>query len=271
MKKIIVATDFSSTAINAVNYAVDLSQAMNLDLTLIHANDLTIYSDGVSPMDGNVKMSVQKIAEDQLEREIERIKPLMKTGSATYEFFVGDIVAGLQERCLEGDVALTVMGTTGEHSSGLFWGSRSLNAMRSHNGPILLVPETARFQGISKMMLCMDINKPGAEFPYAEVKHWVQKMNAQLDILNVQPLDPYFEGEDEIVRQEFATLNYSFHTMESEQLSDAITFYLQKNAADWIVVIPKKYNFFESLFHKSKSEIISKASTVPILALHAGR
>lgn len=271
MNKIIVATDFSSTAVNAVNYAVALCQAMKLDLTLIHANDLAIYSDGVSPMDGNVKLSVQKIAEDQLERELARITPMMQSGEVNYEFFVGDIVAGLQERCLAGDVALTVMGTTGENSSGLLWGSRSLNAMRSHNGPILLVPPTASFQGISKMMLCMDINKPGAEFPYSEVKHWVQRMDARLDVLNVQPLDPYFEGEDNIVQQEFAQLAFSFHTMESENLSDAITFYLQKNAADWIVVIPKKYNFFESLFHKSKSEIISKASTVPILALHPGR
>lgn len=268
MKTILVTTDFSRTAMHAANYAASLAEELHLNLTLVHANDLTIYTDGISPMEGNVKLAAQKIAEEQLEKEVKRIAPMLKQGNVTAEFFVGDIVAGLQERCLAGDVALTVMGTTGQNSSGLFWGSRSMNALRNHYGPILIVPPDVEYKPISKILLCMDLNKPGAHFPYEDVKHWVNMMGAHLDILHVQPLDPLPVEDDNLVKQAFGSMDYSFHTMESENLRDAITYYLSNNPTDWIIVIPKKYNFFESLFHKSKSEIISKASNVPVLALH---
>lgn len=268
MKKILVATDFSDCAQNALNYAMHLANEQQCSIVLMHANDLTIYGDGISPMEGNVKLASQKISEESLEKEVSRAQLVMAGVEIETEFFVGDIVAGLYERAKNEDIWLTIMGTTGEHSSGLFWGSRSMNAMRGHSGPILLVPPQSSFEQVDKMMLCMDINGKNEHFPFEDVRIWIRDMKASLDILNIQPLDPFDVADEHEVLQQFAGLNYSFHTMESEHLSDAISFYIDKHHPNWLIVIPKKYNFFESLFHTSKSEIISKASNVPVLALH---
>ncbi|MBX9449084.1 MAG: universal stress protein [Taibaiella sp.] len=268
MKNLLVATDFSDCARNALNYAISLAKEKQCHIILMHANDLTVYGDGISPMEGNVKLASQKISEESLEKEVERVQGQLDTVQVTSEFFVGDIVAGLQERAQQGDIWLTIMGTTGQNSSGLFWGSKSMNAMRSHTGPILLVPPQSSYQDVDRMMLCMDIHANNERFPFAEVKGWVQEMHASLDILNVQPLDPFDEEDENEHLKPFEGISYSFHSMESEQLRDAITFYLDKHGSDWLIVIPKKYNFFESLFHRSKSEVISKASNVPVLALH---
>ena len=46
MKTIIVATDFSSTALNAANYAADMALAINADLLLLYVYQLPVsYSE----------------------------------------------------------------------------------------------------------------------------------------------------------------------------------------------------------------------------------
>jgi len=66
----------------------------------------------------------------------------------------------------------------------------------------------------------------------------------------------------------FENINHSFHFIENENVEDAIDDYVEKENMDMLIMIPRKYSFFESLFHKSKTKEMLFHSHVPILALH---
>ena len=50
MKTIILATDFSSTALNAANYAADMAVAINADLHLLNIQKVPIYYNDIPPV-----------------------------------------------------------------------------------------------------------------------------------------------------------------------------------------------------------------------------
>jgi len=51
VKTIIVATDFSATALNAANYAADMALAINADMLLLHVYQLPVsYSEIAVPL-----------------------------------------------------------------------------------------------------------------------------------------------------------------------------------------------------------------------------
>ncbi len=268
MKKILVATDFSACAVNALNYAVALAKDKDKEIILLHANNISGFQTGFLLAEGGLGNSNFQLIDQQLKEEINRVQSQFGFTAISSEVYIGDVSEGLKEKCQQGDIFLTIMGTTGENSSGLLWGSKSMNTMRTHNGPILIIPPTAAYKKVEKIMLSMDIERINSHYPFEAVKSWIKEMHAQLDILNIEPFDPFSVQDNSTVLEQFKDLNYAFKSLESEQLQDAISYYLEQYKADWILVIPKKYNFFESLFHKSKSEIISKASNVPILAIH---
>lgn len=268
MKKLLVATDFTYPAMNALDYAIEFAKDHNASITLIHANDLSNRGGRFDVVEGSVRASVEIITNENFQSELKRVQPNIGDVKIDTQFYVGDVVDALMVSIAKGDVFLSIMGTTGENKSGYFWGSKSLNAMRNLNGPILLIPRNANYKPVTNMMLSMDVDKLNESFPFQMVKDWVQVMDATLDILNIQPLDPFIDDNNASLLTNFDGIKYKFHEMESTHLPEAITYFLAKNKTEWLVVIPKKYGFFKSLFHKSQSEIISKASNVPVLAIH---
>ena len=56
--------------------------------------------------------------------------------------------------------------------------------------------------------------------------------------------------------------------MVSDEIEDIIGDFVVQNDVDWLIVIPKKYGFFENIFHKSRTKGLTQSSKVPVLALH---
>ena len=71
MKKIIVATDFSPSAMNAVNYAVDMASSIQADLILLHVYQVPV-SYAEIPVAVNLD-DIQRNVEDELNKIREEI------------------------------------------------------------------------------------------------------------------------------------------------------------------------------------------------------
>jgi len=62
--------------------------------------------------------------------------------------------------------------------------------------------------------------------------------------------------------------NPTFHAIINENIEGGVAEFLQDHKIDWLLVIPKKYGFFENLFHKSRTKLLTQVSNAPVLALH---
>jgi len=62
--------------------------------------------------------------------------------------------------------------------------------------------------------------------------------------------------------------NPEYHNIDNEDVEAGIQSFIKDSDVDWLVVVPHKHSFFESLFHKSHTKALVKQAHIPILALH---
>ena len=140
MKTIILATDFSSTALNAANYAADMAVAINADLLLLNIQKVPVYYNDIPPV--TTSEDIIRNTEgtlNELKRQLVR-----KTGNKVKietEVEVGTFFTELSAVCNSVHPFAVVMGSQGvTDAERIFFGSHTIIAMKNLWWPILAVP-----------------------------------------------------------------------------------------------------------------------------------
>lgn len=266
MAKILFATDFSPVAQNAATYALHLAGYLGLELELFHAYIIPFaYTDSPVPL-LNVD-EIQEIAEGSMNIEYSRLKGLMPDMQIHKQIVAGDIIECLKERIESDAPVLIVMGTSGDESDSLLWGSVAVKALRSFSAPVLAVPAKASWKRVSRICFAADYAQVSAQTPLAEISGWVSRMQADLSVLHVDS-GAEQTAPNPVLIEQLQSLNPEYHSIIHEKMDEGVQNFLLHHQIDWLVLIPRKYGFFENLFHKSRTKMLAQVSHVPILALH---
>src|SRR5664279_899142 len=184
MKTIIMATDFSSAALNAANYAADMAQAINADLLLLNIATVPVYYTDTPPLItpeeviGNASETLS-----ELKKQLER-----KTGNKIKietEVHMGAFFTKLKAVCDSTHPFAVVMGSQGvTEAERLFFGSHTVYAMKHLMWPILAIPRGAKFSIIKKIFLACDFENVVDNVPVDEIENLVKFFKAQLHVIN---------------------------------------------------------------------------------------
>lgn len=266
MNKILVATDYSPAAQNAINYAAHLAQHQNAALELLHAYIIPFaYTDSPVPL-LNID-EIQKIAEDSMETTLTRLRSEFPQLEISSRILPGDLIDCLSEITENDPPKLIILGKSGSGNSNFFWGSMAVSALRHLKTPVLAVPAATAWKEVKKIAFAADYHQFNEQTPIREILNWTKNMQAALEVLHVDK--PGAETEvPELLKQELSAATPVYHSILSDNLEDIIADFVTENRVDWLVVIPKKYGFFENIFHKSRTKGLTQASNVPVLALH---
>ncbi|MBX2925816.1 MAG: universal stress protein [Chitinophagaceae bacterium] len=275
MQTIIVPTDFSPVAVNAMNYAVDLAKVINASVTLLHTYEIPVSYTGtdvplpVINIEDLEEMNQEKLS--QAKESIERI-----TGSELQirtELRLGDFVTELEDLAKGLKPFAIVMGTKGAgFVERLFIGSSTLSALRHLTWPIIVVPPGCVFKGIQKMCFACDFKAVGESIPAEVIKQWVAAFNAELNVLNVDYNNKNFNKDTPeqsvVLHKILKEANPKYFFIDNENVEAGISEFAEKNNVDLIVVVPKKQRLLEVLFQKSHTAELAIHSHIPILSIH---
>ena len=157
MKAILVPTDFSKNAENAINFAVAFAKKENAMLILLHAYHFTYpVSDFPDEIIVEEISETKKISEEKLKTLCLKImqtdkvicERVCKEGLAT------DVILEASEKIHPDFI---VMGTKG--ASGIkevFVGSNTAKVIEKSQHPVIAVPDSAVFHGIKKITYATD-------------------------------------------------------------------------------------------------------------------
>lgn len=276
MKTIIVPTDFSPVALNALNYALDMARSIEANIILLNTYQVPVsYSDApVSPVTTISIDDIKKSSEerlDNLEQEVARIT----SGSLKVykEARLGNTVDVLEEMCDSVRPFAVVMGSQG--STGLermLMGSTTLSVIRSLKYPVIVVPPGTSYKEIKKIGLACDFKDVVETIPAEYIKNIVHQFGAELYVLNVNA-----DGEnyDENTPLESAWLDSllgdikpNYYFLKRDDVVEGINEFSEKHNVDVIMVIPKKHNMLEKIFHKSRSKELVRNAHIPIVSIH---
>lgn len=266
MNTVLLATDYSPAAQNAAVYAMNLCRHLNAPLEIVHAYIIPFaYTDSPVPL-LNID-EIQKIAEDSMEVELRRLQALSPELDITSRILPGDVIDCLNEIIVDKAPALIVMGTSGQGSDSMLWGSMAVKALRSLKAPVLAVPANVVWRPVDKICFAADYDQVSEHTPSTEILNWAKHMNASIDVIHVDKPEQAVTPPMMLVNM-LDPVSPQYHAIINENIEGGVAEFLHDHNIGWLLVIPKKYGFFESLFHKSRTKLLTQVSNVPVLALH---
>jgi nucleotide-binding universal stress UspA family protein len=274
MKTIIVPTDFSPVATNAMNFAADMAVSINASLMLFH-----VYQVPVSMSDVPVVLISAEELKKSSEAKLEEIKTaLTHVTSGKIKIYtearMGDVSDELEDLCKHIQPFAVVMGTKG--ASGMeriLFGSNTLSAIKHLTWPVIVVPPGKEYgSGIKKIGFACDFEKVVESTPVQFIKNMVREFNAELHVLNVDYEQRHFTPdtphESLLLHTLLEDLNPNYHFINHVDIEDGINEFAETNNLDLLITIPKKHKLLEGLFKQSSTKQLVTQSHVPVMCVH---
>jgi nucleotide-binding universal stress UspA family protein len=273
MKTIIVSVDFSTPAVNAAEFAANLASFYGADIWLYHAFEIPIaLSEFAYPVVDVEEM--QKAADHELELLKNTTQEKLKRKiNINIKAEMNVLELGLSKLCDELKPDLVVMGLSGNNAlTRLIVGSNTIKAIYQLTCPVLVVPPKAEFIPIRKIGFACDYRQVEKTTPVATIKKFVTDFNAALHIMNVDYhngiTDAAKANESYLINELFRDVNAEFHSIEANEITEGINWFVDKAKLDWLVVIPKKHRLIEKIFKRSQTKDLIYHTHVPILCIH---
>ncbi|MGZ3898716.1 MAG: universal stress protein [Bacteroidia bacterium] len=262
MKKILVPTDFSSYARNALFYAIELSKIENASIMLLHAMD---------EPNGSLTSQTCERKLHSLALDIEHagripFKSICVEGAAE------DVICKIIE---DEGIDLVVMGTQGQSSfEKIIFGSTTVNIIEKASCPVIAVPVGAPFRPIKKITFATEFrNSDLGEIK--EVLDIAKPYRAQIIFLHIAPENesPLLEKEHmeifkEKVSKEIDYNDVSFQLLHGNNTEIELREYLQSGYADLLIMSAHHRTLWDKIAGYSLTSRMAYNNSVPILVFH---
>lgn len=270
MKNILILTDFSDTAKSAAQYAVHFANH-------VKAKKIILYNAYSLPLSTEMTWALiesndlKKISEDGLEKCKTLLQPFCEKGLEieTISDF-GFIGQRINDIAREVSADLIVMGITGggklEH---MLLGSNTITVLHHTHVPVLVVPPKVEWKNISKIAWACDYDHIRETTPMSVIQQIVQLTGSQLYVIHNhsdnEKFNPQIIQGDAHINEEFKNIKPEFVLLEGKDLSEAVNKYVDDRSIDWLIVIPKKHSWLESIFSKGHTKELVFHTRVPML------
>ncbi len=271
MEKILVATDFSAAAENALAYAVEFAKITKAKIILYH-----VFAPPVMPVTEVPWMVLPNSVEIKDENILvlkEELKKFVddKKLPAEFQTEVGTPVDKIMEFAEKEKPDLIIMGMKRAGAVKEFLiGSVATSVLKRSKVPVLLIPEAYIFKKPEKIIFACDYDIKNTVI-LSPLKHFVNLFAAQLLVLHVSDRLAMVDSNKSIAvnKLEVALKNTvrSFHFLEDDDLIHGLKKFVEDNNADMVVTIAHKHNLIESVFRRDHNKKIAFHISVPLLSI----
>ena len=271
MKTIIVATDHSACAMNAVRYAASLAARTNAKFILLHAFQLSTHAaNGLISAKGLQDL----IDENQSRLETLAIQLQLEFGIRTESHCVTDFLEDALDKLVKEKTAdLVVLGMHSTDWNDRFFGNTTLSVIKSAQYPLLIVPEQALYNGIKKILYAFDSKCLSSRNKLAMLRDIAFTYHAEVRVFHVETSPefvPTIEKDPIINLKVEAALSQVDHTYKdifSSTIAESIEKELALYKADLLAVVPHKAGLWYRLANKSTTRKLVLETPIPILVL----
>lgn len=276
MKNILLPTDFSDNAFNAIEYAVQLFKDEACEFTLLHTYSPAIVS-AHALTDSYSALNLQKMAQENAERKLTQIqeKIISRFENKKHTFNIrASFNTFIQEmkNCIEEErIDMVIMGTQG--ATGLkeiFLGSQTMYAIKKMKCPVLAVPADFNFEKPKEILFPTDF-KVHKDNRYLDLIANICRMHiSRLHILNAYygtPLSMEQEGTKEFLDVFFGDNAHLFHIAENTDVIGAVEQFQQKHKINLLIMVHNKHNLFENILFKPVINQVAYHTNVPFLVI----
>lgn len=272
MKKILVPTDFSECALNALRVATKIAKKNKSTIYLVHVYDRPISGITLQFEIDNVK---NKKIRNKIKDEMEKIAAFkFLKGVKLKRFIIPDktIWEMLSHKNLK-EVDLVVMGTHGSSGTNEFFiGSNAEKVVRSANKPVLCVKHRNDNINFSNIVFASDFSIE-AIHAFPAVKKFAEVFNSNIHFLKINTPEKFEttgESKKEIDRflKKVGYKDASVTIYNDFKKETGIIRYAYDIKADLIALGTHGRNGLSRFYNKSIAEGLVNHSSLPILTVN---
>ncbi len=276
MKKIILPTDFSDNAHNAIRYAVTLFEEVECTFYLVHTYTPAIYqAEYVLHSPGQIGLGdvhqtrvLTQLAKlmEKLDREFKNPKHIFVPHAA-----FNTLVDEIRETAEKERADLVIMGTKGATGAKeILFGTNTVHVIKKATCPVLAIPPGFEFEKPKEILFPTDYEVDFSKERLKLLLDIAEKHISSIEVLHVSGGGNLSEGQLENKQK----LNYIlaktahlFHEVPNQRIVDAINSFQMKKRMNLLVMIRNKHTFLERLFIEPVIKKIGFHITVPFMVI----
>jgi len=276
MIKILVPTDFSDNAMNAIKYALEFFKYQKTEFYFMHAYQAEVYNhkELVSRTDFKaIVESVKLQSEESLANLLTRVKEISPNPRFTY-FTISAYNSLLDESDVIVDgknIDLVVMGTKGKSNhSHLTFGSNTLQVLKYVQCPVLAIPQNYSYEKPEHALFPTNYLIPYKRRELKLICDLLSPFRTKIDMLYVSKSNKLsFRQEDNkaFVEETICKNKMSFYTTDNKNIDSAINTYVVDNNIDFLIMVNTRHSYLENILFQSTIDKISLKIAIPLLVL----
>ncbi|EHQ28956.1 universal stress protein [Mucilaginibacter paludis] len=272
MKQILVATDFSPSAANAMEYAMGLAVLLKLEVCAIHA---------IHPTEGINNSTYNAIfIEDYYRNKREALnawaavytdKKVYKDVNVTTLCDVGFLKTVITNYIDSHPVELLAMGITGATGLSGIVGSNASMMVTKVKIPTLIVPLESKFPDTPVITLATDYETKLSADDVNALNEMIKAFRCeQMQVLYVEEKSDakHIQTGEARLKELLTNTNLVFNYLKDSSPISGITDFVENNETDILCLVKHHHNIIYRLFTRSTVNQIMNRSVKAILVLH---
>ena len=260
MQTLVVPTDFSPAADNAMLFAGKIATTIQATVSLLHIYQIPVSMNDVPVVIIPVE-ELQEIADKGLDKAKELLQLHYPALSIKTESRLGEINDELNAACKESSPFAIVIGK--HNASGLerlLFGNTSLSIIKHCKTPVIVVPENIKNYDVKNIGLALDLS--GSSIPQEKIKHFATKLNAALHIVHV-------ETEKNSNKDFLSPIPdiTSATIINDDEFVHGIESFVNEKQIDLIIILPHKHSVIEKIFFKTHTKELMQEITIPLMTI----
>lgn len=278
MKNVLLPTDFSDNALNAIFTAIKLQHNTPCNFVLLHTyepdnrNKIVFQT---PTRTGTIYESMHEHALKNLEITLDAIAKVSDCSQHTFSMVAksGNLVTIINELIPKHDLDLIVMGTKGASSTAqILLGSNTVRVLKKNmKCPILVIPEKYNFQSLAKIIFPTEFSNFFSKTQLTALTKLAGLWRSQVLVFHVAQefkLSEQQKANKQILKERLENISYSFHNVPIHTtVSETIREFANEQGANLICLVQYSHSFMEKLTQEPVVKKVGFHTEIPLLVL----
>lgn len=265
-KTILVPTDFSERANNALDQAIHLASKINAKLVIYHVYHRPLAEEShvftLADLEKKIDNNFKKLLEAQ---------PKLKQISHEFKKELGVSVDKIAGMANNESIDLLVMATKGAKGINEIWGTKTAKIIKMIETPVFVIPDNTNLTQLKKVVLACDYSLKTDDDAIEFLTDFAQALAFSIDVVTLNREEKTMtkkehENRDQLIKQ-MGNVKASFTFTQHPHIDKGIMEYAKANNIDAVAVLSKNYSFIESLFHESLTDKMVFNSPIPLIVI----
>jgi len=276
MKKIILPTDFSNNAYNAIEYALKFFKDEECTFYLLHTYTPAIYQPEYTLGNpGQIGLGDEYQAHALMQLEELQATLITQFNNTKHKFilhaafniFVDEVVKTIENEKAD----LVIMGTQGATGAKeILLGTRTVHLIRKATCPVIAIPSGFEYENPKEILFPTDYEVAYEKEQLQQLLNIAQKHISSIEVIHVSSgydLNNIQLENKQKLNDLLANTAHLFHELPSQGVIEAINNFQLKKRMNFLVMIRNKHTFFERLFIEPVIKKIGFHITIPFMVI----